>query len=105
MRPEFPKLIRPVVQLGPAANGLEDPTVIKAYFLLLLITTTITTIIIIIITIIIIIISAQTSLGGARHHLPSSAQSVTLATMTGPPIRVGADADAGADDRQKEKEK
>ena len=99
MRPEFPKLIRPVVQLGPAANGLEDPTVIKAYFLLL--------IIIIIITIIIIIISAQTSLGGARHHLPSSAQSVTLATMTGPPIRVGADADAGAgaDDRQKEKEK
>ena len=97
MRPEFPKLIRPVVQLGPAANGLEDPTVIKAYFLLL--------IIIIITTIIIIIISAQTSLGGARHHLPSSAQSVTLATMTGPPIRVGADADAGADDRQKEKEK
>ena len=99
MRPEFPKLIRPVVQLGPAANGLEDPTVIKAYFLLLII------IIIIITTIIIIIISAQTSLGGARHHLPSSAQSVTLATMTGPPIRVGADADAGADDRQKEKEK
>jgi len=33
---------------------------------------------------------AQTSLGGARHHLPSSAQSVTLATMTGPPIRVAA---------------
>ena len=98
MRPEFPKLIRPVVQLGPAANGLEDPTVIKAYFLLLII-------IIIITTIIIIIISAQTSLGGARHHLPSSAQSVTLATMTGPPIRVGADAGAGADDRQKEKEK
>ena len=98
MRPEFPKLIRPVVQLGPAANGLEDPTVIKAYFLLLLL-------IIIITTIIIIIISAQTSLDGARHHLPSSAQSVTLATMTGPPFRVGADADAGADDRQKEKEK
>ena len=101
MRPEFPKLIRPVVQLGPAANGLEDPTVIKAYFLLLIIII----ISIIITTIIIIIISAQTSLGGARHHLPSSAQSVTLATMTGPPIRVGADADADADDRQKEKEK
>ena len=100
MRPEFPKLIRPVVQLGPAANGLEDPTVIKAYFLLLLIIILIITTIIII-----IIISAQTSLDGARHHLPSSAQSVTLATMTGPPIRVGADADAGADDRQKEKEK
>ena len=47
---------------------------------------------IIIFIIIIMITSAQTSLAGLLHHLPSSAQSVILATMIGPPILVGADA-------------